>query len=44
MGRGGLLLRSARERRELRYVPVAGAVRRGARPPRLVPRPGILRG
>jgi hypothetical protein len=44
MSRGGLLLRSARERRELRYVPVAGAVRRGARPPRLVPRPGILRG
>ena len=44
MSRGGLLLRSARDRRELRYVPVAGAMRRGERPPRLVPRPGILRG
>jgi hypothetical protein len=44
MSRGGLLLRSTRDRRELGYVPVAGAMRRGARPPRLVPRPGILRG
>ena len=42
MSRGGLLLRSARDRRELRYQPVAGAVRHGERPPRLVPRPGIL--
>jgi hypothetical protein len=42
MSRGGLLLRSARDRRELSYVPVTGSVRRGARPPRLVPRPGIL--
>jgi len=42
MSRGGLLLRSARDRRELGYIPVAGAVRRGSRPPRLVPRPGIL--
>jgi hypothetical protein len=42
MSRGGLLLRRARDRRELGYVPVAGAVRRGSRPPRLVPRPGIL--
>ena len=44
MSRGGLLLRSARDRCELRYVPVTGSVRRGPRPPRLVPRPGILRG
>ena len=29
MSRGGLLLRSARDRTELRYAPVAGAVRRG---------------
>jgi hypothetical protein len=42
MSRGGLLLRSARDRRELGYIPVAGAIRRGSRPPRLVPRPGIL--
>jgi len=38
MSRGGLLLRSARDRRELEYVPVAGAIRRGPRPPRLEPR------
>lgn len=37
MSRGGLLLRTAREGRELEYVPVAGAVRRGKRPPRLEP-------
>ena len=37
MSRGGLLLRNAREGRELEYVPVAGAVRRGARPPKLEP-------
>ena len=35
MSRGGLLLRSAREGRELEYIPVAGAVRRGKRPPKL---------
>ena len=35
MSRGGLLLRSAREGRELAYIPVAGAVRRGKRPPKL---------
>ncbi len=35
MSRGGLLLRSVRGRRELDYVPVAGAPRHGARPPRL---------
>ena len=43
MSRGGLLLRSARDRRELGYVPVAGAVRRGSRPPRLVPARGLPR-
>ncbi|HEX6050021.1 MAG TPA: hypothetical protein VFZ21_12160 [Gemmatimonadaceae bacterium] len=37
MSRGGLLLRSAREGRELEYAPVQGAVRRGSRPPRLDP-------
>lgn len=38
MSRGGLLLRSAREGKELSYVPVRGAVRRGKRPPKLEPR------
>ena len=37
MSRGGLLLRKAREGVELDYVPVAGAVRHGARPPKLPP-------
>jgi hypothetical protein len=37
MSRGGLMLRCAREGRELPYVPVAGAVRHGPRPPRLEP-------
>jgi hypothetical protein len=35
MSRGGLLLRSVREGRELTYQPVLGAVRRGKRPPKL---------
>jgi hypothetical protein len=35
MSRGGLLLRCVREGRELEYVPLSGAVRRGKRPPRL---------
>ena len=35
MSRGGLLLRCVREERELDYIPVAGAVRRGARPAKL---------
>jgi hypothetical protein len=39
MSRGGLLLRCVRDGRELTYLPLAGAVRRGTRPPRLVPRP-----
>ena len=37
MSRGGLLLRQVREGRELDYIPVAGAVRHGARPPKLAP-------
>jgi len=37
MSRGGLLLRCSREGRELEYRPVAGAVRHGARPPKLEP-------
>jgi len=37
MSRGGLLLRSARDRSELTYVPVRGAIRRGKRPPKLEP-------
>jgi predicted kinase len=35
MSRGGLMLRYAAEKRELTYVPVAGAVRHGVRPPKL---------
>jgi hypothetical protein len=35
MSRGGLLLRAVRAGEELAYAPVDGAVRRGARPPRL---------
>ncbi len=38
MSRGGLLLRSAADRQELSYIPVAGAVRSGKRPPKLTPR------
>jgi hypothetical protein len=37
MSRGGLLLRCVRAGEELAYVPVAGAVRHGPRPPRLAP-------
>jgi hypothetical protein len=37
MSRGGLLLRCVASGEELSYVPVAGAVRKGARPPRLDP-------
>jgi hypothetical protein len=43
MSRGGLLLRSARAREELTYVPVLGAVRHGPRPPRLAPIKGITK-
>jgi len=35
MSRGGLMLRCAHSGTELPYVPVAGAVRHGARPPKL---------
>jgi predicted kinase len=35
MSRGGLMLRYASEGKELTYVPVAGAVRHGTRPPKL---------
>jgi len=38
MSRGGLMLRCVDTGRELDYVPVAGAVRHGPRPPRLAPR------
>jgi len=37
MSRGGLLLRAAAASQELDYVPVIGAVRHGARPPKLDP-------
>jgi hypothetical protein len=37
MSRGGLMLRHARDRRELAYLPVFSAVRHGKRPPRLDP-------
>jgi hypothetical protein len=40
MSRGGLMLRSVDEGRELPYVPLLGAVRRGPRPPRLPPTKG----
>jgi hypothetical protein len=39
MSRGGLLLRRAREGRELTYVGIASGVRHGPRPPRLAPAP-----
>ena len=35
MSRGGLLLRCARDQVQLTYIPVAGAARHGARPPKL---------
>ena len=38
MSRGGLMLRCVDDGLELDYVPIAGAVRQGKRPPRLVPR------
>jgi hypothetical protein len=37
MSRGGLLLRCAHDGNELEYVPIAGAVLHGARPPKLPP-------
>jgi hypothetical protein len=38
MSRGGLLLRCAVDHNELAYICVAGAVRKGKRPPKLEPR------
>ena len=38
MSRGGLLLRCAVDRSELKYISVAGAIRKGKRPPKLEPR------
>jgi hypothetical protein len=38
MSRGGLMLRCAADRQELRYISVAGAVLNGQRPPKLAPR------
>ena len=42
MSRGGLLLRSVEDARELAYVGLAAGPRHGARPERLTPKPGIL--
>jgi hypothetical protein len=38
MSRGGLMLRCAASGEELTYVPIAGAVRHGQRPPKLDPK------
>ena len=43
MSRGGLMLRCADAGTELEYVPVAGAIRRGSRPPKLAPLRGARR-
>jgi hypothetical protein len=37
MSRGGLMLRCVTSGDELEYVPIAGAARRGPRPPKLAP-------
>ncbi len=37
MSRGGLMLRAARDGRELEYVSVDGTIRHGKRPPKLAP-------
>jgi hypothetical protein len=37
MSRGGLMLRCVRNGEELEYISIAGAVRRGTRPPKLEP-------
>ena len=44
MSRGGLMLRHASDGVELDYVPVIGAVRHGARPPKLPPLPRFKAG
>lgn len=38
MSRGGLMLRCVDTHTELSYIPVAGAIRKGTRPPKLNPR------
>ncbi len=38
MSRGGLMLRCAADGQELSYIPVAGAIVNGKRPPKLAPR------
>ena len=38
MSRGGLMLRCAADRQELSYLPIAGAILNGKRPPKLAPR------
>ena len=38
MSRGGLMLRCAVDKTELAYISVAGAIRKGKRPPKLEPR------
>jgi hypothetical protein len=38
LSRGGLMLRSVEAAQELAYVPVLKSIRRGKRPPRLIPR------
>jgi hypothetical protein len=38
MSRGGLMLRCAADRQELPYIPLAGAIVNGKRPPKLAPR------
>ena len=43
MSRGGVLLRAAATSEELEYVPVIGAVRHGARPPKLAPATPVSR-
>ena len=42
MSRGGLMLRCVMAGVELEYVPIAGAIRHGQRPPKLAPIKGIL--
>jgi hypothetical protein len=37
MSRGGLMLRCVESGQELEYVPIAGAIRNGRRPPKLAP-------
>ena len=39
MSRGALMLRAARDGRELAYAPVEGSVRRGPRAPSIAARP-----